>query len=270
MLDKPHDGVKDAGNFGDMVILRDRKTGAVLARFSEIVPHFAQGSGRKCISEAFPGLQEKGVKRLRGLFRARVMQRPDRSEGGVHILCDENVSTDHIAACQRILGYASGIHYEGLQGRPDRDVWDHAVACGFNVIVTRDFRTTHDGDLTSIAKAHWRDALIRAEETDEIPHLPLLLHLTGKAERGRYFGKIAACRRDSLVGLHASLEGPVMHLNEDGLHVRVRWMDLLRPDWQRPRNPGQTLRQQRRALSDAERRRRAAFIGPIHPRHLPA
>lgn len=182
-------------------------------RMSDIVPLLTNHAGRKKILELFPDLKPKKILKVKGLYNAKVLPRPQKGEGGdaLHVLCDENVSNLHVRICQELFGYATSITFEKLNASPDAQVWDYARANDFDLIVTLDKRNTTEADLTRIALNHWKAAASSK--------LPMLLHLTGDVREGGTFGKVAARKLKDIFDMHASRDTPVVRLNESGLHL---------------------------------------------------
>lgn len=201
----------------DMVIqhLRDKDQGVIL--LSDLLPLLTNNAGRKKILELYPDLMPKKVFKVKGLYNAKVLPRPEKGAIGprygdaLHVLCDENVSNLHVRICQELFGYATSITFERLNAIPDSQVWDYARANAFDLIVTLDKRNTTEQDLTRIALNHWKGAAGG--------NLPMLLHLTGDARESGKFGKLAARTLKDIFTMQSNRDVPVARLNESGLHL---------------------------------------------------
>jgi|GEM_PF-5945837 len=180
---------------------------------SDMLPLLESRAGRKKFFETFPDMHLRKVFRVKGLFNAKVLPRPEKfDDGGIHVLCDENISNIHVLVCQRLFGYATSVSYERMTSKPDADVWRYAREKKFDLIVTIDKHNVHDFDLTRIVLADWKQAAIGEK-------LPQLLHLTGEATQGRKFGKLVAANIHTIFNIRMMPDAPVMHLNQGGVRA---------------------------------------------------
>lgn len=198
--------------------------------FSHIRPFIEQGASDPEILAAFPDLKPKKLLKARNFHAAKHTSPPDDS-CGLRILCDENVSSLHLHACQKAFKHATSIAFEKMTGKPDSEVWRHAYQQEFDYIVTNDRRDVGERDLTRIAACAWRDAMLdTGASVEELPKLPMLLHLTGDARTPELFPRVLEKSLHDVFNLRVARSGPVVRLNQAGATLELSAFDLIKAD----------------------------------------
>lgn len=220
VLQKPKNSCPDGGR--DVCLFHHDGLPPVL--IEDVLPMLKAGWGDARIAEALPYLRDSKIPKARAYYNAKVRKQNAAAEQrSLRVLCDENISPQHVYACQDLFNMASYTDFECLTGKPDTEVWLHAVENGYDFIVTKDIRNREASDLTYIAIEAWREAILDPHfSLDNLVNLPLLLNLRGKAARdGESFHRAMAPHVEKLIEYRRSMYNPFLMLNGGTLKPRV-------------------------------------------------
>lgn len=205
----------------DFILQGPEESGGGYILFRQVLPLLEAGLSDEDIRCYFPDLSDRKLIKARTYYQAIL----DPQENGrfMRVLCDENISREHLFRCQEAFNYATSVALEGITGADDQAVWQHACREGYHFILTRDQRTHKMVDLTRIAVCAWHDALTVSNADDGVrASLPVVLHVVGRvASDSKKFSAVLQRNLSGLFDAHARGDAAVLKIGDGGLHTEI-------------------------------------------------